>query len=55
MNGANTILIDVNEQGLAATKKELEGLASSSDSTATPEIVTSVCLPAGAYQLLTSS
>lgn len=42
VNGANAILIDVNEKALVAVKTELEGLASSSSSPV--EIVTFVCL-----------
>ncbi|KAK5177479.1 hypothetical protein LTR44_010096 [Exophiala sp. CCFEE 6388] len=55
VNGANTILIDVNEQALDETEKELEGLASSSSSIFKPAIVTSVCISFAPINLLTSS
>lgn len=43
VNGANVILIDINEKALAGVKTELDSLATSSDSDA--EVVMFVSLP----------
>lgn len=45
VNGANVILIDVNEEALHDAKPELEGLSESSPGSNKIEVVTSVHLP----------
>lgn len=46
VNGANTILIDVNEQALAETRSELEALRRSSSEPDSMKVLTSVDLHA---------